>query len=275
MVRDKFSAIWVSHSSISDYMKCARAYYLNNVYRDPKTNHRISLMQPSLALGQAVHSTLDTLSKKSVDDRSMENLHSVYGLMWEKVSGKKGGFTDSSQEEKYRNRGQDMIDRIIRHPGPLKKQAIKIRQDLPYFWLSEEEGIILCGKIDWLEYLPDTDSVKIIDFKTGKFDEDAESLQLPIYYLLAQSTQSKSVSGVSYWYLDRDDEPVDLPLPDPVASRKNVLEIAKKIALARKLDHFVCRSKDGCRACRQLEAIVTGKAEFIGLNDFGQDLYIL
>jgi len=46
--------------------------------------------------------------------------------------------------------------------------------------------------VDWLEYKEETDSVRIIDFKTGKFDEDPDSLQLPIYYLLATHTQTKT-----------------------------------------------------------------------------------
>ena len=49
---------------------------------------------------------------------------------------------------------------------------------------NEEENIILNGKIDWLEYVPEDDSIRVIDFKTGKNDEKEGSLQLPIYILL-------------------------------------------------------------------------------------------
>jgi ATP-dependent helicase/DNAse subunit B len=64
-----------------------------------------------------------------------------------------------------------------------------MKEDLPHYWLSEDDGIILCGKIDWLQYLPDTDSVHIVDFKTSKNKEKANSLQLPIYLLLVSNTQ--------------------------------------------------------------------------------------
>jgi ATP-dependent helicase/DNAse subunit B len=275
MIKDKYSAVWVSHSSMSDYLKCPRAYYLNNVYRNPKTNHKITLMQPALALGQAVHEVVESLSKLPVEERLAIPLTERYERVWVKVSGKRGGFRDPNQETEMKNRGLTMIKRVMDHPGPILEKAIKIRQDLPYYWLSEEENIILCGKIDWLQYIESNDSVRIIDFKTGKFDEDPDSLQLPIYLLLTSHTQSKNVSGVSYWYLDRDDTPVSLPLPDAIIAEKKILDIAKKIALARKLDHFKCQFKDGCRACRPLEAIVAGKAEFVGVNDFGQDMYIL
>ncbi|MCL4200043.1 PD-(D/E)XK nuclease family protein [Patescibacteria group bacterium] len=273
-MKDKYSAVWVSHSSISDYLKCPRAYYLRNVYRDPKTNRKISVMEPPLALGQAVHDAIDTLSKLPTEDRFATPLMETFEKIWENVSGQKGGFTDSEQEEKFKSRARDMINRVTAHPGPLAKKTIKIRQELPYYWLSEEDNIILCGKVDWLEYREDTDSVRIIDFKTGKFDEDPESLQLPIYYLLASHTQTKPITGISYWYLDRDDEPVDMSIPDSEVSEKKVLELARKVALARKLGHFKCREGE-CRACRPYEAVLVGKATHVGINTYGQDLYIL
>jgi ATP-dependent helicase/DNAse subunit B len=273
-MKDKYSAIWVSHSSLSDYLKCPRAYYLRNVYRDPKTNKKISVMEPPLALGQAVHEAIEGLSKLSTDERFVIPLMDRFNKAWENVSGERGGFTSVEQEQKSRERAEGMIKRVADHPGPLLHKAIKIRQELPYYWLSEEDNIILCGKVDWLEYLEDTDSVRIIDFKTGKFDEDPDSLQLPIYYLLASKTQTKPIAAISYWYLDRDDAPTDMPMPDTAEAEKRVLQIAKKIALARKLGHFVCPD-GGCRACRPFEAVLAGQAKLVGQNSYGQDLYIL
>jgi len=273
-MKDKYSAVWVSHSSISDYLKCPRAYFLRNVYRDPKTNRKISLIEPPLALGQAVHDTIESLSKLPVEERFATSLLKTFESIWKNITGQKGGFTDADQEAKFKARATTMIERVSRHPGPLAQKAIKIRQELPYYWLSEEDNIILCGKVDWLEYIDVTDSVRIIDFKTGKFDEDPDSLQLPIYYLLATKCQTKPVSGISYWYLDRDDEPADMPLPDMEHAEKKILELGKKVALARKLGHFKCH-ENGCRACLPYEAILSGKATHVGINTYGQDLYIL
>lgn len=273
MVKDKFSAVWVSHSSIGDYLKCPRAYYLKNMYRDPKTNHKVMLMQPPLALGQAVHEVVESLSQLPTESRFAESLLVKYDRAWQKVSGKLGGFASQSEEDTFKRRGAAMIKRIMNNPGPLANRAIKIRQDLPYFWLSEEDNIILCGKIDWLEYLESSDSVHILDFKTGKFDEDPDSLQLPIYVLLATKCQTRSVTRASYWYLDRDDAPVEVALPDLDQAYKRILDIAKKIQLARKLEHFKCPQNDGCRVCRPYEAILSGVATFVGVGGYSQDIY--
>ena len=179
------------------------------------------------------------------------------------------------EEEDFKKRGRDMIARIESHHGPLANKAIKLRQELPYYWLSEEDNIILCGKIDWLEYEEATDSVNILDFKTGKFDEDESSLQLPIYILLAKHCQARPVTKVSYWYLGRDDEPVAMPLPNENEAEKRVMDIAKKIQLARKLEHFKCPRAEGCRVCRPYESIISGGATFVGVGGYSQDIWTI
>lgn len=272
---DKYSAVWVSHSSIGDFLKCPQAYYLNNVYKDPKTGNKITLMQPALALGQAVHEVLESLSQLPTKDRFLTPLHETYESVWQKVSGKKGGFLDSATEHRYKQRGLEMLQRVSKNPGPLARKAVKIRVDLPHYWLSTDDNIILCGKIDWLEYLADSDSVHILDFKTGKNKEDRDSLQLPIYHLLVHNCQQRKVSGASYWYLQSDDKPTPVKLPDLDAAHSRVLGIAKQIKLARQFEKYSCKEGSACWACKPLQAIVNNQAEFVGKNDFGQDTYIL
>lgn len=274
MPSDKFSATWVSHTSLSDFLKCPRAYYLKNVYKDPKTGHKIQMMSPALALGQAVHDVLESLSNIPTEKRFSEPLIQKFQTSWEKVRGKRGGFSSPEQEAQYKARGEAMLRRVMAHPGPLTKLAVKIPQDLPHFWLSEDENIILCGKIDWLEYLPETDSVNIIDFKTSKKEEDGKSLQLPIYHLLVHHCQKRSVQKASYWYLEMSDELVEKPLPDLEDAREEILRLAKKVKLARQLQVFKCPSGDGCMHCRPLESVLRGEAEYVGINDYRQDVYI-
>lgn len=274
MAKDKFSAVWVSHSSIGDYLKCPRGYFLKNMYRNPATNRKISIMSPALALGQSVHEVVESLSVLPVEERFKIPLADKYRKIWEKVAEEKGGFKNAGEEAEVKERGLAMLERISKNPGPVGRKAIKIRQDLPYFWLDEADNIILCGKIDWLEYVPETDSVAVLDFKTGKYDEDPDSLQLPIYLLLVSSCQDRPVTGASYWYLDRDEAPKPVPLPDAEGSREKILTVAKKIALARKLNHFVCPKVGGCRNCRDLELAASGKAKLVGTNDFGQEIYV-
>lgn len=273
---DKYTALWVSHSSISSFLECPRSYYLKNIYKDPKTTHKIKLMSPPLALGQAVHEVVESLSEIKTDLRFSEPLLDKFERSWKKVSGKNGGFFDKETEFKYKTRGEDMIRRVVKNPGPLGELAVKINMDLPYYWLSEEDNIILCGKIDWLKYYPDTNSVEIIDFKTSRHEEGEDSLQLPIYNLLVNHCQNREVTAASYWYLDSSDELTPKKLPDLKEAEEKILKIAKRMKLQKALGKFDCPNGDqGCRACRPFESILRGEAEFVGNDDFKADVYVL
>lgn len=274
MTEDKYSAVWVSHSSISDFLACPRAYYLKHVYKDPQSGRKIQLARPHLSLGKAVHEVIESLSTLPTETRFDESLIEKLEKAWTKISGKKGGFVDETQEQKFKERGREMLRRVYKNPGPLKNLAVKIQMELPHYWLSKDDNIILCGKIDWLEYLPNTDSVHIIDFKTGKGSEDKDSLQLPIYLLLALNCQKRPVERASYWYIDRHTVPTTIELPNVKEAEEEILQAAKKIKLARKLRHFNCPDA-GCPTCTPYEKVLKGEAELVGRDGFDRDVYLL
>lgn len=273
---DKFTALWVSHSSISDFLKCPRAYYLKNIYKDPKSGRKFQITSAPLSLGSAVHEVVESLSEISTQDRFKQPILEKFEIAWKKYSGKIGGFLNSGHEEEYKQQGREMIRKIINSPGPLKNLSVKLKGDLPQYWLSEDDEIILCGKIDWLEYLPATDSVHVIDFKTSKKEEDKDSLQLPIYHLLVKNTQKRKVDKASYWYLRFNDELVEKELPNLDEAYTKILTIAKKMKTAKKLGVFNCANGSaGCFACKPLEQVVRGNAELVGVGSYNRDIYFL
>lgn len=273
---DKFTALWVSHSSISDFLKCPRAYYLKNIYKDPDSGRKFQITSAPLSLGSAVHEVVEALSEISTQDRFKQPLLEKFEEAWKKYRGKMGGFVSTNHEDEYKQQGRDMIRRIINNPGPLKNLSVKLKGDLPQYWLSESDEIILCGKIDWLEYLPETDSVHVIDFKTSKQEEDKNSLQLPIYHLLVKNTQKRQVSKASYWYLRFSDELVEKELPNLDEAHQTIMNIARKMKTAKKLGVFKCPNGEaGCLACRPLEQVLHGGAEHVGVGSYNRDIYIL
>ncbi len=273
---DKFSATWVSHSSLTEFVRCPRAYYLKNVYKDANSHHKVQVVSPPLSLGSAVHEVVESLSILPVEERFSEPLLEKLERIWKKYSGKRGGFTAESIEEQYKERARAMIQRVMAHPGPVARKAIKLKAELPQYWLSEEDEIMLCGKIDWLEYLEETDSVKIVDFKTSKREEDGSSLQLPIYSLLLHNVQRRRIDGASYWYLGFSDELSPQVLPELDAAHEHILKLAKQLKLARKLNLFKCpHGESGCRSCREMEIVVRGDAEYVGIGEYNQDLYLI
>jgi ATP-dependent helicase/DNAse subunit B len=267
-------SIWVSNSTIGDFLKCPRAYFLKNVYKN-ENYKKIALINPALTLGQLVHEVLESLKKYKSEERFTNSLIDHYEQEWEKYRGELGGFTSPEQEEEYKLRGAAMLQRVMDHPGILLNKALKLTSPdslPPRYQLSVEHNILLCGKIDWLEYLPENDSVHIVDFKTGKHDEDEDSLQLPIYCLLVKNLQKRIVKKISYWYIDRENEPREMTLPDFEEAHTRVLEIALKVKEMRLNRAYTCR-RNGCYACIPLEAIVQGRCKYIGTKGY-QDIYI-
>ena len=285
MAQDKYSAVWVSHSSMGDFLKCPRAYYLKNIYKDPKSGRKVGTVSPALSLGSAVHEVVEGLAKYKAEERISVSVFEQFEKVWQKFSGKKGGFANEEDEKAMKERGAEMIKRVKEHIDPLLLKTVKIKESKngmpPNFFLSEDENIILCGKIDWLQYIPEDDSIHIIDFKTGKNEEDEDSLQLPIYQLLLKNLQKRKVSGASYWYLDKSDSPKTVTLPNIEESFEKVFKVAKKVKEIREkaskegIGVFKCpQGEKGCFACRDFEKIIKGEAEFVGQGDW-QDLYFI
>ena len=287
-MKDKYSAVWVSHSSMGDFLKCPRAYYLHNVYKDLKTRRKINIINATLSLGTAVHEVLEGLVKNGikVEDRFKEPLTKKLEKVWDKVSGKKGGFSSYEEEMEIKTRAESMLLRVEKNREPLLHKTVRIKNGgnnmPPNFFLSPDENIILCGKIDWLIYRPEDDSVHILDFKTGKNEEKEESLQLLIYRLLLENLQKRKVNGASYWYIDRDDKPIEVFLPDKKKAFEKVIKIAREVKEMREKTNeispeevFLCpKGNNGCFACRPFEKILQGEAEYVGLDDMNHDLYI-
>lgn len=279
MSQDKYSAVWVSHSSMGDFLKCPRAYYLKNIYKDPKTGRKIGIVNPALSLGSAVHGVVEGLAKYKAEDRASVKMLEQFEIEWKKFSGKKGGFTNQKEESDIKERGIEMIKRVKENISPLLLKTVKLKEGKnnmpPNYFLSEKDNIILCGKIDWLQYKEEDDSIHVLDFKTGKNEENEESLQLPIYQLLLKNLQSRKVNGASYWYLDKDDKPKPVNLPDIEESFNKVFDVAIRVKTAREKNEFICpNGGKGCFACRDFEKILKGDAEYVGPGEW-QDLYLV
>lgn len=274
---DKYGAVWVSHSSISDFLACPRAYYLHNVYRN-KEGRKITIVNAALSLGQVVHTVLEDLRHIPFEERLQRDLLADYEAMWQTVAGKRGGFVNVDEEIAAKARGRAMIERVQTHRGPLAHKTVKLRSSHngmpPNMFLDAEETLILCGLVDWLEYVEEDDSVRIIDFKTGKHEEKKDSLQLPIYALLVDALQPRRASGAAYWYLEYDDAPRDVSLPDLVEAHTRVIAVAQDIKAARERNEFHCPyGALGCFSCRPYEQIIAGKAEYVGIVGYGVDAY--
>jgi hypothetical protein len=125
----KYDAVWVSHSSMGDFLKCPRLYYLHNVYKSPDTGRKLTIVSPAKSLGSAVHKTLEDLKTLPVEERLTRDLLADFERDWEQVaSGKKGGFASAEEEEAAKARGRAMIERVVKNLGPIKKKTVALKK---------------------------------------------------------------------------------------------------------------------------------------------------
>jgi len=74
--------------------------------------------------------------------------------------------------------------------------------------------------------------------------------------------------------VERANKPSKQEIKDLKKAEKKILKLAKEIKLAKQLSRFKCEH-GGCRECQPWEAIIAGKAELVGTDSRGSDVYIL
>lgn len=266
-----FGSVWLSHSSMSDFEKCPRLYYLRNMYKEKKSGKKIQVVSPHLTLGMAVHDTLEAVRYLPRAERFDKPLIHIFEEIWVGFEGKKGGFATTTIEEEFKARGVRMIKRVSENPGPLANLSTIIKEKgemVASMMLDPENNLILCGNVDWVEVLPDG-SLHIIDFKTGMREENDSSFQLQIYLLLSQHGNKRPVTKTSYWYLEKDNEPKEIAIPEMTGVVETLIEIGKKVKSAREnidLGGLDC-PKGGCRYCREYEEAAKGLLEMVGYDE--------
>lgn len=264
--------IFVSFTSFSDFLKCPRSYYLKNIYRDPKTGHRIQITSPHLSLGSTVHDAIKwylEMKGQLTDQQVIEKFRNL----WLKYRGKRGGFESDEMEAGFGKRGLKMLQNFLKNAQKLEKITHQV--DFPKLHLFDE--VILIGNLDFIGERPDG-TLHVLDFKTGA-NEEKDTLQLYIYAILAEANFGKPVTSASFWYLDREDAPREIVL-DPLEPKlASIKEKAQELKKAIGEGSWVClKGGQGgqCIDCTCYQAIIDGQGEFQFTDHrYKKDVYYL
>ena len=263
-------AIFLSNTSLSDFLSSPKAYYLKNIYRDSRNNYRLQIASPYLSLGATVHDVIKWYLT-SEDVPSLEGTEQKFHDLWGKYSGKRGGFIIPSDEEEFIKRGLKILENFVKNAKCLEKLAPPA--SFPKYPLLED--VILTGNMDFVGEMPDG-SLHVADFKTGSKDEDSP-LQLYIYTILSENYYGKPVKKASFWYLDREDAPKEAVLDNVEQNLKWLEDKARLVKEAWVENHWECIKGDElCHNCRDYQAIIDGKGEFMYSDHaFKKEVYFL
>lgn len=243
-----------------------------------------------MSLGTAVHQVLENLGKLPREARFAKDLLGEFVIEFEKFRGEKGGFRSKEEEEEFYARGREMIKGVMEDHAFFENLTIKEASYykgnmIPNYYIDEKENLILCGSIDWIEFLPETNELRVIDLKTGKNDESDDSMQLPIYKLILENLQNKwKVKEGAYYYLDRHE--LVIKAIDDQKVKSKLIEVGKQIKSMRydneynprpdPLNYFKCpRGESGCFSCTPFEKIMRGEAKYVGRSIYDADAYLI
>lgn len=266
------NAVFISPSSLSDFEKCPRLYYYRYVYKTPDTGLKIQIINPALALGTAVHDTVERFVALEPLLRIESALKEIFSTVWQGLSKEKGGFVSPEEEKEYRDRGEAMLQNFLGNEHFKNAQKFK----MPEFLKAElGDDLILTGKLDWIE--KNGDGYHLIDFKTGKNEEKEGSIQLPIYAVLAGKILQTDDIKTSYWYLDQGKDLRDFSLPDLNEFAQGLKQKGLVIKKSRLTNSFVCPKGDRCWACRDMAAVIVDRKGKLVTVDSArkQEIYIL
>jgi len=220
--------IYLSYTSLKDFLKCPRSYYLKDLYKDPKNNYRLQVASPHLSLGSVVHDSVKWFLDEP-EKPTLEQTIEKFRNLWLKFRKKRGGFSSDEEEGNFGRRGLAMIENFVKNWQVLEKAA----QGVTFPKYNLVDNVILIGNFDYIGQFEDG-SLHVIDFKTGANDEQ-DALQLYIYAILAESNLGKSVSEAGFWYLDRDGGPKDIVLDPLPAKLEWLAEKGKDVKKALKV----------------------------------------
>ena len=260
------NTIWISHSSLSDFEKCPRLYYLRNIYRDKNlgNNFRIQVANPYLSLGEIVHDAIDNyINRYNPLERNKDKMTYELSRGWILKKGKIGGFKSDSQEKEFKDRSVQMAERFLANEN-FSKVTIFKAPNFPKKKLFPDKDLVLVGNFDWIEQYGD--GLHIVDFKTGQHEESGDSLQLPIYSILANENLDKPVRKTSYWYLDKDPEPKEVAMRDLDESLDLVKKRSLAVEKAIKESNYSRHNSENCVFCQEYESVLKGESEHVGTD---------
>ena len=208
--------------------------------------------KPYLTMGAHVHNALnDFYGKLKPEERTLENLESLLRKRWTE---NRAGFSGVDDERKWGNKALSMLKLYI-HKNDVTKTPVSLED---YYDADIAEDAKVLGRIDRVDQ--EKDGLHVIDYKTGKFDEEEVSdSQLKIYALIMSANLQDDIYKASYLYLPMNQwytVPID---PDEFSEiQKTILNKIKTIKQEKKFAPCLnkyCKNCDFLEICPKKEEV--------------------
>ncbi len=206
---DAFVEQGISATALNNYLDCPWKYFYRNLVRVPEKP------TPSSLYGNALHNALRLFRDLSTSSQHYQPLATL--LEYLQVSIEAQGFTPSSYIDAQKKGIRALTDWYERNKDIYQFRAICEKKFEVYMSLTGQkpERILLRGLIDVIEFNGD-DSVRVIDYKTGKHKSRNElegntknatgdyKRQLDFYCILMELAQMQRPSRLSLEFIEPD-----------------------------------------------------------------------
>lgn len=184
--------LYLSNTSIKTFLKCKRKFkykYLDKIRAETNKSNKY------LSFGNSIHKTLADFN--SIKDSKYRNLDILQNLL--RRNWIREGYESIAEEKEFGLRGLDMLSSYYSNPLDDGKQNLLIEEKI----YKNNGDYILCGKLDKV-FVNKDDCVEIIDYKTGSSVVPIDTLQLPIYLILAKEKLGYYPAAISLYYLSKN-----------------------------------------------------------------------
>ncbi|MFA6027455.1 MAG: PD-(D/E)XK nuclease family protein [Patescibacteria group bacterium] len=166
-------------------------YYIDDLAKEFKKP------KPYLTMGAHVHNALhDFYEKFPPKQRTWENLEKLLRKRWLE---NRDGFAGKEEEKKFGMKALQML-KFYFHKNDVLKTPVMLED---YYDTEVDENLKVLGRIDRVD--EEETGLHVIDYKTGKVDEeDISDLQLILYSLIMARNTKKPVVKASYLYLQNN-----------------------------------------------------------------------
>lgn len=217
---------------------CAQQYKftyidkLANQYKQPK---------PYLTMGAHVHNALkDFYEQLEPEDRNYEQLEKILRRRWTE---NRQGFASRDDEAKWGSKALSML-RLFAHRMDMTITPTLLED---YYDYEVDDRLKILGRIDRADTLEDG-SLHVIDYKTGKYDEnEINEAQLILYAIIISANEKQPVTKASYLYLPTWDwHTIDVDQDTAEEALANVMEQVENI---RREKEFAPEPNKYCKNC--------------------------
>jgi len=187
--------ITMSPSALKTYVQCPRRYYLSYVEgRQEKPSKHIFI-------GTVVHQALKDFFSSGPRERSWQALEEALRTAWARSPERRELFPDRNEEAGV---GRGVLADLKAFFKKVDRRVVPFGLEV-FLRTRVGDGVHVRGRVDRIDEDPETGSLTVIDYKTGKVPAQKPNLidhfQLPLYHAMVDEAYSRTVDKVILYYL--------------------------------------------------------------------------